>query len=76
MKKRILEKLRVLEPTTCEVIDEGHLHKGHAGYGAGHWALTIKSELLTGSLVAQHRQIYHILSEEMAQIHALRITIL
>ncbi|MDD2720204.1 MAG: BolA family transcriptional regulator [Gallionella sp.] len=77
---RILEmrsKLAVLEPVALEIIDESHLHAGHAGArnGGGHYVLQITSRQFSGkSTIARHRMIYSALGEMMqSQIHALNI---
>lgn len=71
------DKLAVLEPVGLEIIDESHLHAGHAGArdGAGHYAVRIASPQFAGkSTVARHRMIYSALGEMMqSQIHALNI---
>lgn len=67
----------LLSPIECEVIDEGHLHVGHAGAksGGGHFAVKIVSPAFKGvSLVSRHQMIYDALKEMMQEdIHALRI---
>jgi len=66
-----------LDPASLEVIDQSHLHAGHAGAssGAGHFDVIIVSDKLEGmSQVARHRMIYDALGDMMpAQIHALSI---
>lgn len=61
-----------------EVIDESHLHAGHAGAregGESHFAVTIVSDKFIGlSRVARHKLVYSVLEVELqTQIHALRI---
>ncbi len=60
-----------------EVIDESHLHVGHAGAagGAGHYRVAIRSARFAGKLpVARHRLVYDCLQDWMPQrIHALTI---
>ena len=73
---RIEAKLREsLDATFVEVIDESHLHAGHAGArsGAGHFRATIVSERFAGlSAVAAQRLVYGVLADEMGpEIHAL-----
>jgi len=73
---RIEEKLKErLEATRVEVIDESHLHAGHAGAasGAGHFRAEIVSHRFEGlSRVAAQRLVYEALEDEMgAHIHAL-----
>jgi len=80
MQDRITEKLtEALEPSYLQVINESHLHKGHAGddgSGESHFAIAIKSCSLDGlEKVQKHQKIYSILHEEMKVIHALSIRI-
>ncbi len=75
-RERIEQKLRDrLEALHVEVVDEGHLHVGHAGAasGAGHFRATIVSEKFAGlSRVAAQRLVYETLADEMGgEIHAL-----
>jgi BolA protein len=62
-------------PTSLEVIDEGHLHIGHAGEGSGHFRVRIASAAFAGtSRVQQHRMVYDALAGLMGHgIHALAI---
>jgi BolA protein len=66
-----------LQPVSMEVIDEGHMHVGHAGAkdGRGHFRLRIVSARFTGQSMMQcHRVIYGIMGELMqTDIHALAI---
>jgi BolA protein len=64
-------------PTSLEVIDEGHLHVGHAGEGSGHFRVRIASAALAGKTrVQQHRLVYDALGELMGRgIHALAIEV-
>ncbi|MDE0885846.1 MAG: BolA family transcriptional regulator [Myxococcota bacterium] len=76
---RIEEKLaRELEAVQIEVVDESHLHAGHAGArsGGGHFRATIVSRHFEGlSKLQAQRLVYGILSEEMkGEIHALSMT--
>ncbi len=74
---RIREKLDVLAPLQLELIDESHLHAGHAGArsGGGHYRLSIVSSAFSGkNTVARHRLVYEALGEMMHKdIHALAI---
>ena len=75
-RERIESKLReLLAAVHVEVIDESHLHAGHAGAasGGGHFRATIVSERFEGlSAVAAQRLVYQVLAEEMtSEIHAL-----
>jgi BolA protein len=64
-------------PTFLEVIDDSHLHAGHAGArgGAGHFRVRIVAPAFAGLAPLQrHRLIYAALAELLAQdIHALSI---
>ncbi|HJP98621.1 MAG TPA: BolA family protein [Rhodanobacteraceae bacterium] len=64
-------------PTSLEVIDEGHLHIGHAGEGTGHFRVRIASAALVGKArVQQHRMVYDALAGLMGHgIHALAIEV-
>ncbi|HVX05557.1 MAG TPA: BolA family protein [Rhodanobacteraceae bacterium] len=66
---------QAFSPTTLEVIDEGHLHVGHAGEGTGHFRVRIASAAFAGKTrVQQHRMIYDALADLMGRgIHALAI---
>ena len=78
---RIEQKLREgLEAVHLEVVDESHLHAGHAGAasGGGHFRATIVSARFAGlSKVQAQRLVYQTLADEMAgEIHALSMTTL
>ena len=78
---RIEAKLRdSLAASFVEVVDESHLHAGHAGArsGGGHFRATIVSDRFEGlSAVAAQRLVYGALAAEMAcEIHALSLTTL
>lgn len=66
-----------LEPSALEVIDESHLHIGHAGAkdGRGHFRVKITSDQFLGQpRLQRHRLIYEALGELMeTEIHALGI---
>ena len=65
-----------LAPETLEVIDDSHLHAGHAGAREGrHFTVRITSKRFSGlSRIAQHRLVYHALRSLIPQgIHALAI---
>jgi BolA protein len=75
---RIEEKLaRKLDTEHLEVVDESHLHAGHAGArsGGGHFRATIVSPRFEGlSRLEAQRLVYSVLSEEMSgEIHALSV---
>ena len=76
---RIRSKLTgAFAPVTLEVVDESHLHKGHAGHrpeGETHFRVKIASEAFRGiSRVKAHRLVYDVLAGEIAAgLHALAI---
>jgi BolA family transcriptional regulator, general stress-responsive regulator len=75
---RIERKLRDrLAAVHVEVVDESHLHAGHAGAasGAGHFRALVVSPRFAGlSLVAAQRLVYEALGDEMGgEIHALSV---
>lgn len=69
---------QALAPERLEIIDDSHLHVGHAGAagGAGHYTVRIASARFQGcSTLERHRLVYQALSDMMPQeIHALSIT--
>ena len=62
---------------SIEVVDDSHLHAGHAGAagGAGHFTVRLVSARFAGaSTVARHRLVYDALRDWMPhRIHALAI---
>ena len=61
---------------SLQVINESHLHAGHAGAGEGsHFRVRIVANSMAGlSRVAQHRLVYHALRLVIPQgVHALAI---
>jgi BolA family transcriptional regulator, general stress-responsive regulator len=86
-KARIEEKLRAaLSPERFEVVDESHLHAGHAhhdsdhhsafdGSGETHFRVRVVSERFAGmGRVERHRVVNQLLAEELAaNVHALAI---
>jgi BolA protein len=65
-----------LAPSQLEVVDDSHLHAGHAGAREGrHFTVRVTSARFAGlSRVARHRLVYHALHGLIAQgIHALAI---
>ncbi len=76
MVERIRAQLeQTLQPQALEVIDEGHLHVGHAGEGQGHYRVRIRCAAFAGVLpVQRHRAVYQALESLMGHgIHALAI---
>lgn len=73
----IRARLANLQPVRLELIDDSHLHAGHAGAraGGGHYRLSIVSDVFQGkNTVARHRIIYDAPGELMRkEIHALAI---
>lgn len=69
-----------LSPTVLDLVDESHLHAGHAGAASGgsHYRLTIVAPAFAGlNLVRRHRLVYdsvHLMMQH--EIHALAITAL
>lgn len=71
-------KLRAaLDVTSLEIVDESHLHVGHAGAasGGGHFQVVITAKDFSGlGKLARHRLIYEALGDAMkTDIHALSI---
>ncbi|MBI3673329.1 MAG: BolA family transcriptional regulator [Rhizobiales bacterium] len=77
--QRIAAKLtQALAPVRLEVIDESHLHAGHAGArpdGESHFRVLIVAEAFGGlSRVERHRLVNATLAEELkSRVHALAI---
>lgn len=63
-----------------DIIDESHLHAGHAGAasGGGHYRIRVVSPRFEGvNKVGRHRLVYDCLREMMQKdIHALAMTLL
>jgi len=64
-------------PLECQLVDDSHLHVGHAGAatGAGHYSVRLVSDRFIGlNRVARHRLVYDCLRDMMtSDIHALNI---
>jgi BolA family transcriptional regulator, general stress-responsive regulator len=79
VKHTITNKLReAFTPESLDVIDESHLHEGHAGHRPGgetHFRIYIVSDAFEGkSRVERHRLINNALAAELAgPVHALAI---
>lgn len=73
----IRAQLSALHPTYLDIVDESHLHAGHAGSkgGGGHYVLHIVSENFVGkNTIMRHRMIYSALAEMLeCEIHALTL---
>ena len=78
-KDSITKKLHeAFSPESLQVVDESHLHEGHAGHrpsGETHFRVYIVSPAFKGkSRVERHRMINAALSAELAgSVHALAI---
>jgi BolA protein len=78
-KDHITQKLRkAFDPESLDVVDESHLHEGHAGHRPGgetHFRLHIVSKVFEGkSRIERHRMVNALLAPELAGgIHALAI---
>jgi len=79
MKDTISNKLReAFTPESLQVVDESHLHEGHAGHrpsGETHFRVYIVSDVFKGKTrLERHRMINQSLSAELAGgVHALAI---
>jgi BolA protein len=64
-----------LAPQSLEVLDEGHLHIGHAGEGSGHFRVRIVSAAFAGkNPIQRHRLVYAAVEDLIGHgIHALAI---
>lgn len=73
----VRERLQTLEPSKLEIIDESHLHAGHAGAksGASHLRVIISSPQFGGLRpIARHRLVYDRVQDLIPfPIHALAI---
>lgn len=78
--RRMREKLMIaLNPTRLDVINESHLHAGHAsspGTGESHFKVVIVSPAFASkSRVERHRMVNAALADELAgPVHALAIS--
>jgi len=75
---RLQERLRArFSPLRLTVLDESHLHAGHAGaaQGHGHFRVTIVAEAFRGMApIARHRMVYEAVGDLLkTDIHALAI---
>lgn len=66
---------RTFTPAELEVIDEGHLHIGHAGEGNGHFRVRVVSTAFADlTPIERHRLVYAALGDLIGHgIHALAI---
>jgi len=68
-----------LHPESISVIDESHLHEGHAGHRPGgetHFRIHIVARAFEGkSRIDRHRMINQVLAEDLAYgVHALALS--
>ncbi len=73
--RRLME---ALSPSELQVIDESHLHAGHAGArpgGESHYRIRVVAQAFAGkSRLERHRMIHSALAEELkGGIHALAV---
>ena len=79
VEQQIRETLMIaLEPTRLDVVNESHLHAGHAGSpgtGSSHFRVLIVSQIFAGqSRIARHRLVNDALGGLLRdKIHALAI---
>lgn len=80
VRETIEQKLKeAFDPAELEVIDESHLHAGHAGNPGGdgetHFRVKMTSDHFQGKMrVAQHRAVNEVLAEELKHpVHALAL---
>ena len=74
--RMISDRLMTLNPKDFNIIDEGHLHVGHAGAKkGGHFKVIIVSDQFKNkTLLERHRLVYNAMGELMeTEIHALSI---
>ncbi|CDS11524.1 hypothetical protein LRAMOSA03787 [Lichtheimia ramosa] len=69
-----------LKPSSLEIVNESHLHAGHAAMRGNtsnetHFRITIVSEEFEGkSMMQRHRLVYNLLNDELQHgIHALSL---
>jgi BolA protein len=76
---RIQRKLSdAFSPSDLKVVDESHLHAGHAGARPGgetHFRIRIVADAFKGkSRIERHRMVHSILAEELSdRVHALAL---
>ncbi len=70
-----------LEPVRLKIVDESHLHAGHANApegGESHFHVTIAADAFVGqNQISRQRKVYEILADELAgPVHALSLSTL
>ena len=79
MQQRIIARLTAaLDPVLLDIVDESHLHAGHAGAregGGTHYRVRVVSaQFERQSRVERHRLVYGLLTAEFADgLHALAL---
>jgi BolA family transcriptional regulator, general stress-responsive regulator len=75
--ERIRAQLAALNPVELQVVDDSHLHAGHAGArdGKGHFSVHIVTTQFAGlKPLARHQLVYKALADMLhSDIHALSI---
>ena len=76
--ERLEARLRAaLQPARLEVVDDSHMHAGHAGAadGRSHYSVRVVSQWFSGQpVVRRHRLVYDAVGDMMeTDIHALSI---
>lgn len=74
--EQLRQRLQALVPHSLDIIDESHLHVGHAGNTGGrHYRIHIVSDAFQGlGLLQRHRLVYDSVGTLMqSDIHALSI---
>lgn len=71
---------RAFAPVVLTIVDESHLHAGHAGHdprGETHFSVSMASETFAGkSRVERQRLVYAVLADELkTRVHALRMAL-
>lgn len=71
------DRLAALAPSRLEIIDESHLHQGHAGWREGgqtHFRIRLAAPALDAlSRVERHRLVHRTLGDVVPRIHALAL---
>ena len=71
------ERLAALEPVRLEVVNQSHLHAGHAGddgSGESHWHVALATPRFAGlGRVERHRMVHAALGDVVGRIHALSL---
>lgn len=68
-----------LSPAVLEIVDESHMHAGHAGAreeGESHFRVLVVADAFAGlSRVDRQRKVYELLADDLkSDIHALALT--